>query len=95
MRSFSDRPAEDGPLNAVLEAGRLAPSARNMQDWRFIVVRDPALGRSLSEVARGPVQRGPGTGGWSSRAAAPRCLAPERACPGSSPTTAGEVPGAG
>jgi nitroreductase len=53
IRSFSDRPVEDEALNAVLEAGRLAPSARNMQDWRFIVVRDPALRRSLSEAARG------------------------------------------
>lgn len=44
---------DDETLNVVLEAGRLAPSARNMQDWKFIVVRDPALRRRLSEAARG------------------------------------------
>jgi nitroreductase len=53
IRSFRDRPVEEDKLNTVLEAGRLAPSARNMQDWKFIVVRDPGLRRSLAEAARG------------------------------------------
>ena len=30
-------------LNKILEAGRLAPSAKNMQEWKFIVVRDRTL----------------------------------------------------
>ncbi len=51
VRRFLDRPVEE-KLQAVLEAGRLAPSARNMQDWRFIVVRDKAIRLRLAEAAR-------------------------------------------
>jgi len=51
-RSFLDRAVEEEKLEKVLEAGRLAPSARNMQDWRFIVVRDEATRRRLAEAAR-------------------------------------------
>lgn len=51
-RSFLDRPVEEEKLEKILEAGRLAPSARNMQDWRFIVVRDEATRQRLAEAAR-------------------------------------------
>ncbi len=53
IRSYLDRPVEEEKLLAVLEAGRLAPSARNMQDWRFIVVSDPATRQRLAEAAKG------------------------------------------
>ncbi|MGB5101332.1 MAG: nitroreductase family protein [Methanothrix sp.] len=53
IRNFQDRSVEEEKLLAVLEAGRLAPSARNMQDWRFIVVRDAATRQKLAEAARG------------------------------------------
>lgn len=52
IRSFLDRPVEDEKLQAVLEAGHLAPSARNMQDWRFIVVKDKQTRLQLAEAAR-------------------------------------------
>ena len=52
IRNFQDRPVEEEKLLAVLEAGRLAPSAKNMQDWRFIVVRDFATRQKLAEAAR-------------------------------------------
>jgi len=52
IRSFSGRPVEEEKLLRVLEAGRLAPSARNMQDWRFVVVKDPGLRKRLAEAAR-------------------------------------------
>jgi nitroreductase len=52
IRAFSGRPVEDEKLLRVLEAGRLAPSAKNMQDWRFVVVKDPGLRRRLAEAAR-------------------------------------------
>jgi len=52
IRAFLDRPVEEDKLLAVLEAGRLAPSARNMQDWKFIVVRDAAARRELAVAAR-------------------------------------------
>jgi nitroreductase len=52
IRKFQDRPVEDEKLFAVLDAGRLAPSAKNMQDWRFIVVRDEAARSKLAVAAR-------------------------------------------
>ena len=53
VRSFSDRLLEEDKLLQVLEAGRLAPSARNLQDWRFILVRDPKKIKLLAEAADG------------------------------------------
>ena len=52
IRNFLDKSVEEEKLLAVLEAGRLAPSARNMQDWRFIVVRDAATRLRLAKAAR-------------------------------------------
>ncbi|MBN1557139.1 MAG: nitroreductase family protein [Lentisphaerae bacterium] len=50
-RAYEDRPVEQEKLDAVLEAGRLAPSAKNMQEWRFVVVRDAATRRKLVPAA--------------------------------------------
>lgn len=52
IRSFLSRPVEEEKLMAVLDAGRQAPSARNLQDWKFVVVKDPATRKSLAEAAR-------------------------------------------
>lgn len=49
VRRFSDRPVEAEKLRKVLEAARMAPSWANMQCWRFVVVRNPAMKRRLSE----------------------------------------------
>ena len=53
VRSYLDKPMEDEELNAVLEAGRLAPSADNRQEWRFVVVKDGEVRRKLGEAANG------------------------------------------
>jgi nitroreductase len=52
IRSYSDKAVEEEKLQRVLDAGRMAPSARNMQDWMFIVVRDSSLRKRLAEAAR-------------------------------------------
>lgn len=52
IRKYQNKPVEEEKLNRVLEAGRLAPSAKNLQDWRFIVVRDPDTRRRLAEAAK-------------------------------------------
>jgi nitroreductase len=51
VRSFLDRPVEDEKLLKVLEAGRLAPSASNRQEWRFVIVRHPETRQSLAAIA--------------------------------------------
>jgi nitroreductase len=51
IRSYSDRKIEEDKLKKVLEAGRLAPSAGNMQEWKFVVVRDQDLKEKLGTAA--------------------------------------------
>ncbi len=40
IRSYKPEPVSDELLNEVLEAGRLAPTACNLQPFQFIVVRE-------------------------------------------------------
>ena len=42
VRSYSAEPVSDDQLEYILECARLAPSAVNLQPWRFIVVRSQA-----------------------------------------------------
>lgn len=51
VRKYLDQPVEEEKLNQVLEAGRLAPSASNRQEWRFVVVRDKDTRKKLSRAA--------------------------------------------
>src|SRR5699024_6620996 len=41
-RSFTDQAIPDDVLYSLFEAARWAPSAANMQPWRFIIARTPA-----------------------------------------------------
>jgi len=51
VRRFTGRPLDDEKLRAVLEAVRQAPSWANLQCWRFVVVRDPAVREKISEFS--------------------------------------------
>jgi nitroreductase len=53
VRAWEDREVEEEKLQQVLEAARLAPSARNLQEWKFVVVRDAGLREQLIEAANG------------------------------------------
>ncbi|MCK4375909.1 MAG: nitroreductase family protein [Candidatus Brocadiae bacterium] len=53
IRSYEDREVEQEKLKQVLDAGRLAPSAGNRQEWKFVVVRDKELRGQLVEAASG------------------------------------------
>ncbi len=53
IRSYSSREVEDDKLKMVLEAGRLAPSASNMQDLKFIIVKDESTRNGLVEATGG------------------------------------------
>jgi nitroreductase len=50
-RSYHDKPLEQDKLRAVLEAARLAPSAKNLQDWRFVVVTDKQTKKKVVAAA--------------------------------------------
>ena len=49
IRSYQDKPVPREKLEKILEAGRLAPSARNLEPWHFIVVTDAAKRKTLSK----------------------------------------------
>jgi nitroreductase len=51
VRAYVDRPVEDDKLNVVLEAARLAPSASNRQEWRFMIVREMETRKKLAQIA--------------------------------------------
>jgi nitroreductase len=53
IRDYQDRPIEQEKIMRILEAGRPAPSARNLQDWKFIAVKDKKTRQRLSEAAMG------------------------------------------
>ena len=50
-RRYEDRPLEQEKLSAVLEAARQAPSAKNLQDWRFVVVTEKDTREQLAVAA--------------------------------------------
>ena len=51
VRSYESRPVPPQALRRVLDAARHAPSARNVQEWRFVVVTDAATRRALVPAA--------------------------------------------
>jgi len=53
VREFSSRPVDPSQLSRILEAGRLAPSAKNRQAWRFIVIQDEEIRATIRDAAFG------------------------------------------
>ncbi len=52
IREYDSREVEEDKLVRVLESGRLSPSAKNLQERRFVIVRDDKTRKALSEAAR-------------------------------------------
>ena len=63
IRRYQDTPITEEELNALLEAGRLAPSGMNTQPWRFKVVQE---GEDIRWLAGAPTSGQ----GWVASAAA-------------------------
>lgn len=51
VRSYLDKPVEDEKLRRALEAARLAPSASNRQEWRFVLVTDKELLKQVGHAS--------------------------------------------
>ena len=49
-REFTHEPVDAAVLNAIADAGRWSGSGRNMQPWRFVIVREPATIRAIQEA---------------------------------------------
>lgn len=49
-KKYSSRQVEDEKLTAILEAGRLAPTAKNLQEQKIYVVRSDAMLAKIDEL---------------------------------------------
>ena len=52
VRKYKNDPIPDDVLNRILDAGRIAPSAKNIQPWHFIVIREPDMKKKVAEACR-------------------------------------------
>lgn len=53
-RSYLEKEIEKEKLDKIFEAARLAPSAKNSQDWRFVVVTDKQTKSSVAMCTNRP-----------------------------------------
>ena len=58
VREFSAQPVDDAVIEQIMEAATRAPSAKNVQVLRFVVVKDAEAKRQLAEL----VEETPGPG---------------------------------
>jgi nitroreductase len=54
VRSYLNKPVEYEKLQTIFAMVRLAPSARNTQEWRFILVTDPELRKKVAAAGGQP-----------------------------------------
>ena len=52
-RKFTDEAVDAEALTRILEAGRKAPSAKNRQPWRFVVVKNEVIRAKIESAAFG------------------------------------------
>ena len=53
VRAFQDKDVAEEVITRLLGAARLAPSASNRQEWRFVAVRDATTRKRLAQAAHG------------------------------------------
>lgn len=63
-RSYLDQPVEDEKLQAILEAGRWAPSVMNLQPWNFYVIKNQNVRTKLKEACQQTLQMIYQASGW-------------------------------
>ena len=51
VRDYLAKDVPDEKIERVLQAARMAPSASNRQEWRFVVVRDEKIRAELASAA--------------------------------------------
>lgn len=51
VRKYKDTPIDWEKIFQILNAGKFAPSAGNIQNWKFIVVRKEEIRKKLAEAA--------------------------------------------
>lgn len=53
VRAYSSTPIEDYKILKVLEAARISPSAKNRQEWKFIIVKNDKVKQRLLPAVKG------------------------------------------
>lgn len=51
VRKYKDNPVDWDKITQILEAGKFAPSAGNLQNWKFVVVRKDDVRKKLAQAA--------------------------------------------
>ncbi len=51
VRLYTDEPVSRAVIEDIVDCGRLAASANNVQPWLFVAVDDPGLRRKLADIA--------------------------------------------
>ncbi len=51
VRSFKKNPVPDDYIEKILSAAALAPTARNIQPWEFIIIRNPVKKNEIARLA--------------------------------------------
>lgn len=54
VRAYQDKEIPDETLAQILEAARLAPSARNLQGYKFVVIKDKEKIEKIAEINKAP-----------------------------------------
>lgn len=57
IRRFKQTPVPDEDIKKILDAGRRAPSANNIQPWSFIVVKNRTVLQMMADAARQMIDR--------------------------------------
>jgi len=51
VRAYKDKPIAKEALEKIVDAGRFAPTARNVQPWEFIVITNPLILKEIAGLA--------------------------------------------
>jgi len=50
VRKYKSTPVEKDIIKKIIDAGRLAPTARNIQPWEFVVVTDKKMREKIADI---------------------------------------------
>lgn len=56
-RSFERKSVKEGDLEEIIRAGQQAPSPKNSQPWRFLIIRDKTKKAKISEILKESIKK--------------------------------------
>ena len=59
IRDFKSDPIPDPTIGRILECGRLAPSAGNVEPWFFYVVKNPEIKAQIAQISEKWLDKAP------------------------------------